>query len=367
MYMYGRVYSNSNWYDGCCDYRTEAMATDEAEYAAAADVVEGQQADMLFWFDEAVFEDSTLLLGDEGKDHHLSAATETARCLQVESNFPVEESGRISPRDLNHHIVHAEAEPVQQVQEEAKGIAVVDVPTTVLEPEQRTAPAPVVVPPENVSIEGNQSPRYTLSLLLVILIFIRFISRIVCHRHLVSGNKQQESKRAGEGARRDVDADRAEHEEEGPPQAKSFSDEGQRDVKLFVNNRALADTRKLLLEGGVVAGGGGGAKAAQLQDENDDKDKNGDSSRFGASTLTSESTSKSSVEWQSSTVTKDSETEYPFSSSSRRSSAQWESYTLFRKYDEDMVYFHRVGAQKLTETGTSTNCFFFVFLSEIKS
>jgi hypothetical protein len=360
--MYGRVYSNSNWYDGCCDYRTEAMATDEAEYAAAADIVEGQQADMLFWFDEAVFEDSTLLLGDEGKDHHLSAATETARCLQVESNFPVEESGRISPRDLNHHIVHAEAEPVQQVQEEAKGIAVVDVPTTVLEPEQRTAPAPVVVPPENVSIEGNQSPRYTLSLLLVILIFIRFISRIVCHRHLVSGNKQQESKRAGEGARRDVDADRAEHEEEGPPQAKSFSDEGQRDVKLFVNNRALADTRKLLLEGGVVAGGGGGgAKAAQLQDENDDKDKNGDSSRFGASTLTSESTSKSSVEWQSSTVTKDSETEYPFSSSSRRSSARWESYTLFRKYDEDMVYFHRVGAQKLTETGTSTNCFFFVF------
>ena len=100
-------------------------------------------------------------------------------------------------------------------------------------------------------------------------------------------------------------------------------------------------------------GGGGGAKAAQLQDENDDKDKNGDSSRFGASTLTSESTSKSSVEWQqSSTVTKDSETEYPFSSSSRRSSARWESYTLFRKYDEDMVYFHRVGAQKLTETGT---------------
>jgi hypothetical protein len=114
-----------------------------------------------------------------------------------------------------------------------------------------------------------------------------------------------------------------------------------------VNSRALADTRKLLLEG-VVAGGKGGGGGAQLQD---DKDRNGDSSRFGASTLASESTSKSSVEWRSSTVTKDSETEYPFSSSSRRSSARWESYTLFRKYDEDMVYFHRVGAQKLTETG----------------
>ncbi|CAD6239395.1 unnamed protein product [Miscanthus lutarioriparius] len=313
-----------SWYDGRCDHRTEAMATDEAEYAAAdADVGEGQQADMLFWFDEAVFEDSTLLLGDEGKDHHhLYAATATARCLQVESNFPVEESARISPRNQKFR-VDVEAEPTQHVQEEAKGIAV-DVPTTtVLETEQRSAPAPAVVSPENVSIEGN---------------------------------KQEESNRTGEGARRDADADRAEHEKEGPPQGKkSFSDEGQHDVKLFVNNRALADTRKLLLEGGVVAGGGGGggggAKAAHLQDENDDKDKNGDSSRFGASTLTSESTSKSSVEWQqSSTVTKDSETEYPFSSSSRRSSARWESYTLFRKYDEDMVYFHRVGAQKLTET-----------------
>lgn len=168
-------------------------------------------------------------------------------------------------------------------------------------------------------------------------------------RHLVSGTNKQESNRsAGEDARRDADA--AEQEEEGQQTGKSFSDEGQHDVKLFVNNRALADTRKLLLEG-VAAGGG--AKVQLQQDENDDKDKNGDSSRFGgASTLTSESTSKSSVEWQSSTVTKDSETEYPFSSSSRRSSARWESYTLFRKYDEDMVYFHRVGAQKLTETGT---------------
>ncbi|KAF3328927.1 hypothetical protein FCM35_KLT06005 [Carex littledalei] len=70
----------------------------------------------------------------------------------------------------------------------------------------------------------------------------------------------------------------------------------------------------------------------------------------GESTLTGESTSKSSVEWRSSTITKDSETEYPFSSSSRKSSSRWESYTLFRKYDEEMLYFHRISAEKLTET-----------------
>jgi len=171
------------------------MATDEAEYAAAdADVGEGQQADMLFWFDEAVFEDSTLLLGDEGKDHHhLYAATATARCLQAESNFPVEESARISPRNQKFR-VDVEAEPTQHVQEEAKGIAV-DVPTTtVLETEQRSAPAPAVVSPENVSIEGNQSPspRYTLSLLLVILIFISFhLDLTHCMASSSSGFREQ--------------------------------------------------------------------------------------------------------------------------------------------------------------------------------
>jgi hypothetical protein len=127
-----------------------------------------------------------------------------------------------------------------------------------------------------------------------------------------------------------------EHGEEDDEEEKRFRGD---DVKLFVNSRALADTKKLLLEGAMAGKGG-------VQREREEE------SRLGASTLTSESTSKSSVEWRSSTVTKDSETEYPFSSSSRRSSSRWESYALFRKYDEDMVYFHRVGAQKLTETGT---------------
>jgi hypothetical protein len=123
-------------------------------------------------------------------------------------------------------------------------------------------------------------------------------------------------------------------------------------VKRFVNNGALADTKQLLLPEG-----GGGARL--LRPRREEEDDNGDSScRFGASTLTSESTSKSSVEWQSSAVAKDAYSDL-FSSSSRRSSARWESYTLFRKYDEDMVYFHRVGAQKLTETGT--NIVFFLY------
>ncbi|XP_042395392.1 uncharacterized protein LOC121985803 isoform X3 [Zingiber officinale] len=72
---------------------------------------------------------------------------------------------------------------------------------------------------------------------------------------------------------------------------------------------------------------------------------------FGAS-LTSESTSKSSMEWRSSAIFSDSVTECPFSSSSRRSSSHWETYTLFRKYDEEMMFFDRICAQKLTETET---------------
>ncbi|XP_074564169.1 uncharacterized protein LOC141820699 [Curcuma longa] len=72
---------------------------------------------------------------------------------------------------------------------------------------------------------------------------------------------------------------------------------------------------------------------------------------LGAS-LTSDSTSKSSMEWRSSAIFSDSVTECPFSSSSRRSSSHWETYTLFRKYDEEMMFFDRICAQKLTEAET---------------
>ncbi|KAG8661538.1 hypothetical protein MANES_01G011300v8 [Manihot esculenta] len=75
--------------------------------------------------------------------------------------------------------------------------------------------------------------------------------------------------------------------------------------------------------------------------EKDDEEIFGDSCTVG-------STSKSSSEWRSSI--KDSGTEDPFSSSSRRSCPKWESYTVFQKYDEEMMFLDRVSAQKLHET-----------------
>ncbi|XP_010916376.2 uncharacterized protein [Elaeis guineensis] len=63
-----------------------------------------------------------------------------------------------------------------------------------------------------------------------------------------------------------------------------------------------------------------------------------------------ESTSKSSIEWRSSAILRDSETEYPFSSSSWRSSSNWESYALFHKYDEEMMFFDRISSRKLRES-----------------
>ncbi|KAL9243423.1 hypothetical protein vseg_017313 [Gypsophila vaccaria] len=65
-------------------------------------------------------------------------------------------------------------------------------------------------------------------------------------------------------------------------------------------------------------------------------------------TYTIGSTSKSSSEWRSSIP--DSGTEDPFSSSSRRSCHKWESYTVYQKYDEEMIYLDRISAQKLHET-----------------
>ncbi|GAB4839597.1 hypothetical protein Ancab_029120 [Ancistrocladus abbreviatus] len=62
------------------------------------------------------------------------------------------------------------------------------------------------------------------------------------------------------------------------------------------------------------------------------------------------STSKSSSEWRSSMTCRDSGTDDPFSSSSRRSCPKWESYTVFQKYDEEMIFLDRISAQKLHET-----------------
>lgn len=64
--------------------------------------------------------------------------------------------------------------------------------------------------------------------------------------------------------------------------------------------------------------------------------------------------SKSSmeVEWRNSTVSRDSDLECLLSSSSsRRSSSNWETYSIFRKYDQEMMFFDRISEQKLAETG----------------
>lgn len=140
----------SSWYHDCDDHRTEE-ASDE-EDVAAADMVGGQRADTLFWFDEAVFEDSAFLLGDEGKDHLYATPDAASCCLQqVESTFSMkEESARISPRDQDQdHRADADAEPKQ---EEAKSIITADVTTV---PEQRNEAPFVTSPEKNVSIQGN--------------------------------------------------------------------------------------------------------------------------------------------------------------------------------------------------------------------
>ncbi|CAA2994828.1 DUF1666 domain-containing [Olea europaea subsp. europaea] len=82
----------------------------------------------------------------------------------------------------------------------------------------------------------------------------------------------------------------------------------------------------------------------KLMQEKEEEDIFGD-------TLTIGSTSKDSSEWRSSINYRDqSGTDDPFSSSSRRSCPKWESYTVFQKYDEEMLFLDRISAQKLHET-----------------
>ncbi|XP_039060598.1 uncharacterized protein LOC120204604 isoform X2 [Hibiscus syriacus] len=79
-----------------------------------------------------------------------------------------------------------------------------------------------------------------------------------------------------------------------------------------------------------------------LAEDKDDEKIYGDSYTTG-------STSKSSSEWRSSINCRDSVTNDPFSSSSI-SCPKWESYTVFQKYDEEMVFLDRISAQKLQKT-----------------
>jgi hypothetical protein len=82
-------------------------------------------------------------------------------------------------------------------------------------------------------------------------------------------------------------------------------------------------------------------------EEKDDEEIYGDTTTVG-------STSKSSSDWRSSILCRDSGTDDPFSSS-RGSCLKWESYTVFQKYDEEMSFLERISAQKLHETGNILN------------
>ncbi|XP_022738105.1 uncharacterized protein LOC111290871 [Durio zibethinus] len=99
-----------------------------------------------------------------------------------------------------------------------------------------------------------------------------------------------------------------------------------RNEKFFVIGPTILESKKLLVH------------------DNDAEEIYGDSCTMG-------STSKSSSEWRSSINCRDSGTDDPFSSSSRRSCPKWESYTVFQKYDEEMIFLDRISAQKLQETG----------------
>ncbi|THU62968.1 hypothetical protein C4D60_Mb01t10750 [Musa balbisiana] len=70
----------------------------------------------------------------------------------------------------------------------------------------------------------------------------------------------------------------------------------------------------------------------------------------GGSLTGTDFSSKSSTGWRNVALFRDSETECLFSSSSQRSSSHWETYTSFRRYDEERLLFDRFSAQKLTET-----------------
>ncbi|GAA0141228.1 hypothetical protein LIER_02420 [Lithospermum erythrorhizon] len=122
------------------------------------------------------------------------------------------------------------------------------------------------------------------------------------------------------------------------------SDTSQEKNDIEMNTNEDEKTKKLTREKEnylVFAPSKSKSKKINLQEKNDEGEIFGDSCTNG-------STSKSSSDWRSSINC--SGTEDPFSSSSRRSCPNWESYTVFQKYDEEMLFLDRISAQKLSET-----------------
>lgn len=147
------------------------------EDVAADHIVAGgerqQAADTLFWFDEAVFEDTALLgLGDEAKNHLLytgAGGTAAQHCLEVAENSrafhtaPPESTNRVSfaPREEEDHRVESDAATASATAaEEARvnvAVSVADdgVPMATDGYRQNIPVAASPSLPENDSVKGN--------------------------------------------------------------------------------------------------------------------------------------------------------------------------------------------------------------------
>uniref|UniRef100_M8BYV8 Uncharacterized protein n=1 Tax=Aegilops tauschii TaxID=37682 RepID=M8BYV8_AEGTA len=147
------------------------------EDVAADHIVAGgerqQAADRLFWFDEAVFEDTALLgLGDEAKNHLLytgAGGTAAQHCLEVAENSrafhtaPPESTNRVSfaPREEEDHRVESDAATASATAaEEARvnvAVSVADdgVPVATDGYRQNIPVAASSSLPENDSVKGN--------------------------------------------------------------------------------------------------------------------------------------------------------------------------------------------------------------------
>lgn len=163
----GRAESNSG---------REDVAADDIHLAGGE---RQQAADTLFWFDEAVFEDSALLgLGDQGKNHHLlytgAGGTSAQHCLEVAETScafhtaPPESTDRISfspPEEQDHRVesdaaTAGAAATAGREQEKARvhvaaPVADEDVPMAAEGYRQNIPVAASSSLPKNVSVQGS--------------------------------------------------------------------------------------------------------------------------------------------------------------------------------------------------------------------
>ncbi|CAN4086710.1 unnamed protein product [Withania somnifera] len=115
----------------------------------------------------------------------------------------------------------------------------------------------------------------------------------------------------------------------------------------FYRKKKVKKSTKLCREEKILVYAPGNLESKKL--EFHEKEDNNVDETFGDS-YSVRSTSKSSSEWRSYIKDSGTEEEDPFSSSSRRSCPKWESYTVFQKYDEEMLFLDKIRVKKLHET-----------------